>query len=119
MGLTSLPVNISQPADAKKSKTLKFLIDSGAIYSVVPTSVLKELGINPDEEREFILANGQTMKRSIGVATFRYKGRTGGAPVVFGKKDDSTLLGATTLEAMGFVLNPFKRDLLPLPMILG
>lgn len=119
MGLTNLSIKISHPSNPKKSVDLEFMIDSGAVYSVAPTSVLEKLGIKPDEEREFILANGQTMKRLIGIARFHYKGRTGGAPVVFGKKDDSTLLGATTLEAMGFVLNPFKRDLLPLPMVIG
>lgn len=119
MGLTNLPITISHPSDPNRSVIAQFMIDSGAVYSVVPESILKKLGIQPDEEREFILANGQKMKRSIGVAKFAYKGRTGGAPVVFGKAQDSTLLGATTLEAMGFVLNPFKRDLLPLPMVLG
>ena len=119
MGKTHLPITISHPTNAKKSKTVDFLIDSGAIYSVVPSSVLKSLDIKPDEEREFVLANGQKMKRKLGIGRFSYKGRIGGASVIFGEKDDSILLGATTLEAMGFVLNPFKRDLLPLPMILG
>lgn len=119
MGVTYLPISISHPGNPQKSTKLDFMVDSGAVYSVVPSPVLVQLGIKPDEERAFILANGQTMKRSIGIARFRYKDRTGGAPVVFGKKDDSTLLGATTLEAMGFVLDPFKRDLLPLPMVIG
>ncbi len=117
--MTMLPITISHPANPKRAANLKFLIDSGAAYSVVPQKTLKEIGIKPEEEREFILANGQTMKRRLGVARFFYKGRTGGASVIFGEKDDSTLLGATTLESLGFVLDPFKRDLLPLPMILG
>lgn len=119
MELSYLPITISHSANPKKSKTLQFMIDSGAIYSVVPTTILKQLGIKPEDEREFILANGQKMTRQLGIARFEYKGRIGGAPVVFGKKDDSTLLGATTLEAIGFALDPFKRDLLPLPMIIG
>lgn len=119
MGLTNLPITVSHPANPKKSVNVEFMIDSGAIYSVVPSQTLKKLGIKPDEQRDFILANGQTIKRLLGIARFSYKGRTGGASVVFGKKDDSTLLGATTLEAMGFALNPFKRDLLPLPMVIG
>lgn len=119
MGLTNLLITISHPSNINKSLTLEFMVDSGAVYSVVPATALGKLGIKPDEDRDFILANGQKMKRSIGIARFSYKGRTGGAPVVFGKKDDSILLGATTLEAMGFVLNPFKRDLLPLPMVIG
>jgi len=117
--MTNLSIEVSQSGDPDKKTTLDFFIDSGAVYSVVPQKHLKILGILSDEEREFILANGQKMKRKLGIERFSYKGRTGGAPVVFGEKGDSTLLGATLLEAMGFVLNPFKRDLLPLPMALG
>ncbi len=119
MGVTFLPITISHPGNPKKAALLDFMVDSGAIYSVAPGSVLNKLGIQPDEEREFILANGQKMKRKIGGAKFIYKGRKGTAPVIFGLKDDSTLLGATTLEAMGYILNPLKRDLMPLPMVLG
>lgn len=32
---------------------------------------------------------------------------------------DSVLLGAFTLEALGLSLDPFKRELKPIPMILG
>lgn len=119
MGVTYLPITISHPTTRQKSENLDFMVDSGAVYSVVPSQVLERLGIKPDEKRDFILANGQRMTRAIGIAKFIYKGRSGGAPVVFGKRGDSTLLGATTLEAMGFMLNPLKRDLLPLPMVLG
>ena len=119
MGITSLSITVTNPTNQKKATKLDFIIDSGAIYSVVPSSVLAKLGIKPDQEREFILANGQRIKRKLGIARFLYEKRSGGASVVFGQKDDTTLLGATTLEAMGFALDPFKRDLLPLPMILG
>lgn len=119
MGITYLPVTISHPVDFKRSAKLEFMVDSGAIYSVVPSEVLKSLGIVPDDEREFILANGQTMKRRLGIARFEHVGHRGGAPVIFGQKGDSTLLGATTLEAMGLLLNPIKRTLLPVPMVLG
>ena len=119
MGLSYLPITVSHPANPKKSATVEFMIDSGAIYSVVPGRILEELGIKPEEKRDFILTNGQKMTREIGIARFGYKSRVGGAPVVFGKRMDNTLLGATTLEAIGFALDPFKRDLLPLPMVIG
>ena len=38
--------------------------------------------------------------------------------VIFGDGEDSTLLGTVTLEALGFVLDPFKRELRPLPLVL-
>lgn len=50
---------------------------------------------------------------------FRLDGSQGMAPVIFGEKDDSTLLGAVSLEALGLLLDPLKRELRPLPLILG
>lgn len=117
MALTHLDIFISNPTNPKRGEKLEFLIDSGAMYSVAPTKVLKKLDIRPDDEREFILANGQKIKRRLGIARFEYNGCKGGASVIFGKKGDSILLGATTLEAMGLALNPLKRDLIRLPMV--
>lgn len=119
MALTFLKVTISNPANAKKAKGLEFLIDSGAVYSVVSKETLAKLGIKPEETREFVLANGDVVVRKLGGVRYKYNGHIGFAPVIFGEKGDSQLLGATALEAMGMALNPLKRELIPLPMILG
>jgi len=47
MGLTYIKARITNPANPRKSADLEFLVDSGAEYSVVPTGVLKRLGIKP------------------------------------------------------------------------
>lgn len=119
MSITNLSIKVSNPQNPKMAETLEFLVDSGAVYSVVPSPILKRLGILSDEEREFILANGQKVSRRLGGARFEYAGKKGHAPVIFGERKDSTLLGATSLEAMGLILNPLERNLLPLPMVLG
>jgi hypothetical protein len=41
------------------------------------------------------------------------------ATVIFGEESDSTLLGAHTLEALGLSLDPLRRELVPLPMMLA
>ena len=43
----------------------------------------------------------------------------GAAPVVFGEPGDSNLLGVVTLEALGYVPDPLKRELRSLPMLLA
>ena len=89
------------------------MIDSGAVYSVVPTPVLEGLGIRPLSEQQFRLANGTTMTRKRGGALFRYEERVGVSDVIFGEEGDSNLLGATTLESLGLILDPLKRELRP------
>lgn len=58
MGLTVLEVEVGNPAKPETTEKIEFLIDSGAIYSVVPTAVLERLGIQPLATHEFRLANG-------------------------------------------------------------
>ncbi len=119
MGLTVLDIQVANPSAPEKTKSVEFLIDSGAIYSVVPTEILEELGIKPISEETFRLADGSKIVRKKGVALFKYMDKIGGADVVFGEKGDSKLLGAFTLEALGLTLDPLKRELKPLPMILA
>jgi len=40
------------------------------------------------------------------------------ADVIFGEKGDATLLGAFALESLGLALDPLKRELREMPMIL-
>lgn len=119
MGLTVLEIEVGNPANPQVTEKIEFLIDSGAIYSVVPTQILERLGIRPLAEQEFRLANGAKIVRKKGIALFKYGDRIGGADVIFGEEGDSVLLGAFTLEALGLVLDPLRRELKPLPMILA
>ena len=117
--MTVLKVKVGNPAKPNVTKELEFLVDSGAIYSVVPSAVLRKLGIKPLATQEFRLADGSSIKRRKGGALFRYENRVGVADVIFGQKGDSLLLGAFTLEALGLALDPLRRELKPLPMILA
>jgi clan AA aspartic protease len=119
MGLTSLTVEVGNPATPEVTERVELLVDSGAIYSVVPQPVLERLGIKPIATEEFRLADGSKIARRKGIALFRYETRTGGADVIFGEPGDGQLLGAFTLEALGLVLDPLRRELKPLPMVLS
>lgn len=115
MGLTVLDVEVGNPAKPRDLVKLEFLIDSGPIPSVVPKKVLRRLGIKPVGEQSFRLADGSKVVRKKGVALFKYGEAVGGADVIFGEAGDSILLGAFTLKALGLALDPFRRELKPLP----
>ena len=119
MGLTVLVIEVGNPASPDITEPIEFLIDSGAIYSVVPSEILNRLGIRSLVEQDFRLADGTKITRRKGVALFKYGERVGGADVIFGEEGDSVLLGAFTLEALGLALDPLRRELRPLPMILA
>lgn len=118
MGLTHVRVEVGNPANGRKAETVRCFIDSGAVYSLVPGVVLRRLGIKPHSTREFILANGDVITRTLATATFEYQGQRGDSMVIVGEPGDDALLGATTLEGFGFVLDPFRRELRPMPLTL-
>ena len=117
--MTVLEIEVGDPATPSRMENLEFFIDSGAVYSVVPADILKKFGIKPPVMQEFRLSNGSKITREKGGALFKYKDRVGVADVIFGEKGDSNLLGTLTLEALGRSLDPLKRKLSPLPMILA
>jgi clan AA aspartic protease len=119
MGLTVLEIEVGNPINPQVTKKVEFLIDSGAIYSVVPAQILEQLGIKPLAEHQFRLADGTKIVRKKGGALFKYGDRIGGADVFFGEEGDSVLLGSFTLEALALSLDPLRRELKPLPMILA
>ncbi len=119
MGLTKLEIEVGNPANPERMEPVEFLIDSGAIYSVVPQAILEKLGIEPIKEEVFRLADGSKVVRKKGVALFKYGERVGGADVIFGEEGDYALLGAFTLEALGLSLDPLRRELKPLPLVLA
>lgn len=118
MGLTHQRLTVKPSRKSRKSIAVDFLIDSGAVYSLVPGKQLKALGIEPYKTLDFSLADGSIVTRKVGDAYFEYHGDGGAAPVIFGEDRDQPLLGATTLESLGLVLNPFKRELHPMKLVL-
>lgn len=119
MGLTTLTLDVAAPHDPDHRESVDFLVDSGAVYSFVPRAVLERLGVAPHGRQRFRLADGSTIERERSDAYFFYAGRRGAAPVIFAEPGDATLLGAVTLESLGFALDAVRRDLVPLPMIVA
>lgn len=103
MGLTLVSLTVGNPTDGGKREAVRCLLDSGAIYSLVPGHVLRRLRIRPHSTREFLLANGDVVRRRLVTATFEYQGRRGDSMVIVGEPGDDPLLGATTLEGFGLL----------------
>jgi len=116
MGITTITAKVFNPADLSRFIELEFIVDSGAGHSLVPRSILQELGIMPHTTKRFYMVDGQSIERQMGGAAFEYAGERAYAPVIFGEEGDSALMGATTLEGFGFVLDPFRRELRPMLM---
>jgi clan AA aspartic protease len=119
MGLTHQKLVVKSSRRSRRKAEVDFLVDSGAVYSLVPASALKKLGIRSYRRQDFSLADGTRISRRLGDAYFELNGHGGAAPVIFGERGDEPLLGVTTLEALGLMLDPFKRELVPMRLVLA
>ena len=99
--------------------TVRFLIDSGAVYSLLPADVWRAIGLVPKRELDFALADGTTIRRPVSECHISLPQGDGHTPVVLGEPgDDQPLLGVVTLEILGLVFDPFRRTLHPMRALL-
>ncbi|MEK7188668.1 MAG: retroviral-like aspartic protease family protein, partial [Patescibacteria group bacterium] len=97
--MTQVRLIIKNPRDPKRQEVGEFLVDSGAHYTVLPLEMVRKLKLKPSYEQDFSLADGKIISRSIGGAVIRFEDRELPVPVVLGEKNDTGLLGVTTLES--------------------
>jgi predicted aspartyl protease len=86
---------------------------------VLPEKTWRELRLSPERQVEFTLAHDTPMERGVSECRFEIRGAAATSPVVLGDEHDGALLGAVTLETLGFMLNPLTREILPMRMVLS
>ncbi|MGB9709574.1 MAG: aspartyl protease family protein [Infirmifilum sp.] len=102
-----------------KEEKVRFLVDSGATYTVLQRSVWERLGLTPKRSVELVLADGSTISRQLSEVIIELPpyGEYY-TPVILGESEDENLLGTVTLEIFGLMLDPLKRVLRPIRAIL-
>jgi|SRR3989344_3101287 len=118
MGIVYIKATIRNLRDERKKAESEFLVDTGAQYTLVPKEIVNKLKLKPIREQEFILADGEVVKRKLADAYIQIDGREGSTTVILGEKKDSALLGTITLEQMGLIVDPFSRELRPIKAML-
>src|SRR5437660_1820651 len=111
MGLTYVHGQLSTINRRPRHRRVRFLVDSGAVYSVLRRRDWRALGLKPTREMDFVLADGTTLSRGVSDCIFEIGGLRAPSPAVLGESEDEALLGAVTLETLGLVLNPLNRRL--------
>lgn len=120
MGVTYVTATISNPRVPGGDKaTCEFLVDTGAIYSVLPATVLDGLAVPRLKRQRFTLADGTHQEWDVGEAFFELGAEVGTSQVIFGPAGAMPLLGAFTLESLGLMVNPVTRELVPMRLVLA
>lgn len=116
MGITYIEGQVR--GTRRKQANVKFLIDSGATYTVLPEMVWKAIGLKPKRQMSFTLADGTAVDRQVSEVYIKFPQGEAHTPVILGEENDQALLGVVTLKILGLVFNPFDRTLQPMRMLL-
>ena len=110
-------VGIRNPAEPDRVWEGLFLVDTGATDCLVPRQHLEAIGLKPEEERVYELADGSPIRVGVAVARVEFMGKFVGATVIFGEPDAEPLLGVTALESVGIEVDPRNQTLQRLPAV--
>ena len=113
MGTFYVECRIENVSNRAKGATLpKLLVDTGSEYTWVSKEILEELGIQREKtDVEFLMANGQKVKRSVGFAIVRLEKNFTVDEIVFAEKGDLLLLGSRSLEGLNLTVDLQKKKL--------
>lgn len=115
MGVTHVTVTIRNPALPEKSWDGEFLVDSGAIDSLVPRDKLESIGLKPKTQRCYELADGTEVKRDVTTGDIEFMGEIVGGTIIFGEAGTEPILGITALESVGIDIDPRNQTLKRMP----
>lgn len=116
MGVFSVEIEVGN-SDREEFVAVEALVDTGAIYTMVPEDLLERLGVQRLESDHFQLADDSLVEYWIGSAVVRIQGKSLPVPVVFARPGNTPLLGATALEILRFIVDPIEQRLVPAPPI--
>ena len=111
MGTFSCSVQVGDPS-GERFEEVEALVDTGASYTVMSGSLLRELGVSSHTTEEFELADGRVTEMEIGRTWVRIDGRSEITLVIFGEEGVRPLLGAYTLEGLALSVDPSNQRLI-------
>jgi len=114
MGTFSVEIQVRRMGAGDSTLTpVKCLADTGAAFCQFPSPVLASLGVTPDRHVPVVLADGARREQPATWLEVGYGDRVAFTPVLFGRDDGLTLLGAHALEGLRLAVDPVRRVLEP------
>ncbi|MGB9756684.1 MAG: clan AA aspartic protease [Candidatus Bathyarchaeales archaeon] len=118
VGYVRVRGTVANPSDRSLRAELEFVVDTGAIYTVIPKSVAERLKLKEMGRRKFKIANGDVVEYPISEAYIIINGEGITSVVAIADEKTPTLLGVTTLELLGLKVDPITGKLTPLELMI-
>ena len=113
MGIFNVSLEIGDP-QGHRYETVEAMVDSGAAYTIMPTSLLDRLGVVPHTSRTFVLADGSWTRKGFGQTWMRLRGQEDISPVVFWDEETTPLLGKVTLGIFSLGIDSVNNQIIPI-----
>ena len=117
MGHFRVPVQVGSRT-GEQLESLEALVDTGATFTLIPREVLERLGVVPEEEWPFELADGREVRYPVAWVQIRIGARTQPTIAVFGERGSQPILGVVTLETFLLAVDPVHHRLISVPGLL-
>jgi len=114
MGHFRVPVQVGSRT-GEHLESLEALVDTGATFTLIPREVLERLGVVPEEEWPFELADGREVRYPVARVSIRIGARTQPTIAVFGERGSEAVLGVFALEGFRLAVDPVNRRLISVP----
>ena len=113
MGTFHVGCTVANHTNRKRAARVpKLLVDPGSDYTWIPEGVLKKIGVREEKnDLAFVMANGQTITRSVGFAIVRVDGQFTIDEIAFARKGDLVLLGTRALEGLNLRVDSKRKKL--------
>src|SRR5262245_19065555 len=109
--VTHVTVRVTPLSTSKKGFEGEFLVDTGSIDCLAPTSALKRAGIKPEGRDVYELANGATEEYAFGHARVSFMGSSTVTRIIFGPENAEPILGVVAVESTGIAVDPVSKTL--------
>ena len=117
MGFIHVPVTVGPLIGQGVRYDADFLVDTGALDSMVPASALQQLGVEPEGVNTYELADGSRRDYQFAYARMEFMGTSVVSRVLFGPEEAAPLLGVLALEAAGITIDPVSHRLHRMPAL--
>ena len=95
------------------SVELDALVDTGVTLTKIPKSEAERVGLETKYDAEVELADGRLVARKLGLAEIQIANVRRPVLLAVGTDGEKPVVGYTTLENLGFKVNPITRRLEP------
>jgi len=113
MSTFTYPVRIANPRRSSAPLEVKCLVDTGTMFTCLPSPALETLGVSAQWRVPIQLADGRNEEWQATEILMTIDGRTLHTTCLFGTPDGLPLLGAVSLEQFALSVDPLTRTLVP------